>query len=312
MNIDPMPIVESKCTLETDRAGRVDKIVQELTGRSRADVRGLFDHDCVTLNGQPCAEAGTVVKAGDVVAVRHDPHRRYREKPRAHESAVYRLVYEDDDLIVVDKAARVLTVPTRKGETHTLLGAVSLYLSRRHHRGQAHVVHRLDRGTSGLLVFGKSARVAGQLQNQFRGRKPEREYAAIVAGVVERDEGTFDTRLGTTKSLQRYSVREDEEGESAITHYRVECRLKDATFLRVRLETGRRNQIRVHFAEAGHPVLGDDRYRAELARHRRWTARRLALHATTLGFEHPRTGETLRFQSPLPPEFERFLNTQRG
>lgn len=307
-----MPIVESHCQVESGPVARIDRVVQELTGRSRAEVRGLFDHGCVRLNNEICTEPGTRVEAGDAVVVRHDPQSRYREKPRPRENAAFRLVFEDEQLLVVDKAAAVLTVPTDRGETNTLLDAVGRYLNRRGHRGRASVVHRLDRGTSGLLVFGKNPRVARDLRTQFRVRKAERVYAAIVAGTLERAEGTFASRLGTTKSLQRYSVREGredkgDEGEPAVTHFRVERRLRGATCVRVRLETGRRNQIRVHFAEAGHPVLGDERYRADLARHPAWTANRLALHAAVLGFEHPRSHEGLQFESPPPAEFERFI-----
>jgi 23S rRNA pseudouridine1911/1915/1917 synthase len=107
--------------------------------------------------------------------------------------------------------------------------------------------------------------------------------------------------------LNRFSTDDESIGQLAITHYRVVAHLDGATVVQVRLETGRRNQIRVHFAEAGHPVLGDPRYEAELARHPRWPHQRLALHARLLGFEHPVTGQALRLESPLPAEFERFL-----
>lgn len=300
-----MAIVEAQCEVTAAFAGRLDRVVQQLTGRSRADVRGLFDHKCVRLNGRPCRKPGLRVQVGDVVAVRHDPLVRYQERREEPTHPAFRVVFEDEDLLVVDKAAQVLTVPTDQGGTRTLLDAVSEYLRRQRRRAAA--VHRLDRGTSGLLVFGKSRQIAHELQAQFRVRKPEREYAAIVAGRLDQDEGTFESRLGTTRRLQRYSVRPGRFGELAVTHYRVQRRLNGATFVRVWLETGRRNQIRVHFAEAGHPVLGDKRYRPERARHPAWTARRLALHAAVLGFEHPRTHEHLRFESPLPKEFVRFL-----
>ena len=134
---------------------------------------------------------------------------------------------------------------------------------------------------------------------------------SIVVGAFDQLSGTFESRLATTKSLQRYSVAEtDEGGEPAVTHFRLEQRLRGATFVRAWLETGQRNQIRVHFAEAGYPVLGDERYRPDLARHPAWKARRLALHAAVLGFEHPRTHQPLRFESPLPDEFTRFLAIQ--
>jgi 23S rRNA pseudouridine1911/1915/1917 synthase len=307
-----MVLVESQCTVTTGQVGRIDRIVQELTSRSRGEVKGLFDHGCVRLNGEICPSGGTAVAEADVVVVRHDPRLHYRPKPpqRDSASAVFRLVFEDRDLIVVDKAAAVLTVPTDRGETNTLLDALIRSLGRRGHRGRVTVVHRLDRGTSGLLVFGKNPPVARELQAQFRVRKAEREYAALVAGRVERQSGTFDNRLRTTKSLQRYSVDRDASGERAVTHYRVARRFTDATYVRVTLETGKRNQIRVHFAEVGHPVLGDERYAVETARHPAWKYKRLALHATVLGFDHPRTHKRLQFESPLPDEFESFFAQQ--
>ena len=311
-----MAIVKLHRQVADGPVARIDRIVQELTGRSRGGVRGLFDHDCVRLNDEVCTEPGTSLKNGDSVTVRHDPKMRYREKPRQRGNAAFRLVFEDELLLVVDKAAAVLTVPSDRGEKNTLIDAVDHYLNRRGHRGRAAVVHRLDRGTSGLLVFAKNPRVARELRDQFRVRNAEREYTAIVAGNVAREKGTFSSRLGTTKSLQRYSVRmgqgdEDDGTESAVTHFRVEERLSGATSVRVRLETGRRNQIRVHFAEAGHPVLGDERYRADLAGHPAWKANRLALHAMVLGFEHPHSHEWLQFDSPLPAEFARFIARTR-
>ncbi len=303
---------EVQCAVTARRAGRIDRIVQELTGRSRGEVRGLFDHGCVRLNGKECTQPGERVAEADVVTVRQDPNVRYRPKSRPREAASgpFRLVFEDRDLMVVDKAAAVLTVPSDRGETNTLLDAITRSLARRGHRGRIAVVQRLDRGTSGLLVFGKNDRVGRELQTQFRRHKAEREYAALVAGHLSSSTGTFDTRLETSKSLKRYSVRRDESGERAVTHYRVARQFADAAYVRVTLETGRRNQIRVHFAEAGHPVLGDVRYASDEADHPMWPHKRLALHAAVLGFEHPRTHERLRFESPLPSEFESFFARQ--
>lgn len=302
-----MPLHEIQRQVTAEQAGRLDRIVRELTGRSWSDVRGMIHHGCVQINDVRCVDAGADVLAGATVLVRHDAQSRYHAPAQARASSAFAIVFEDEHLIVVDKAAAILTVPTGHGETNTLVGALDQYL--RTSRRQAGVVHRLDRGTSGLLVFGKDQRTAHDLQAQFRIHKAEREYAVIVAGTVQSDQGTFASRLGTTKSLQRHSVRHDEEGEDAVTHYRVERRLTGATYLRANLETGQRNQIRVHFSESGHPVLGDERYRPDLATHPRWKARRLALHAAVLGFQHPHSQEPLRFETPLPPEFERFLRS---
>ncbi len=302
-----MAIVELSGRVEDEQPGRIDQFVCRLTGRSRSDVRGLFHHGCVQLNGVPCDSPGHELRPGDVIHVRHDPHTRYRQPPRSRSSSAFRIVFEDDVLIVVDKPAGILTVPTDRGERHTLQSAVDQHVRRVRRGAHAEVVHRLDRETSGLLVFAKDSRTARALRDQFRIRKAEREYIAIVAGVLAATQGTFETRLATTKSLQRYSVSRSDQGELAITHYTVETALNDVTLVRARLETGRRNQIRVHFAEAGHPILGDERYEPELARHPAWPHPRLALHAATLGFEHPRTSASLRFSSPMPREFENLI-----
>ncbi len=220
----------------------------------------------------------------------------------------FSVVYDDDHVVVVEKSPGVLTVPTPRGETNTLVQLVRRHVGRgRRYPPRLEVVHRLDREVSGLLVFAKSAEAAATLRADFAAHRPQREYIALVAGSLPADRGTFESRLITGKSLQRYSTDDQGKGEAAVTHYQVERRLAGATLVRVRLETGRRNQIRVHFAEAGHPILGEDRYHPEQARHPRWRARRLALHARLLGFAHPVGGQPLRFESPLPAEFARFL-----
>ncbi len=165
------------------------------------------------------------------------------------------------------------------------------------------IVHRLDRETCGLVVFGKHQRAADALMQRWNDH--ERRYAAIVSGVVVKDEATVRSRLVTNERLDRHSTN-DGSGEEAITHYTVVRRVEGATLLDVVLETGRRNQIRVHLAEQRHPILGDDRY-GGLQRHRRWDDRHLALQARTLAFPHPRTKAPLSFELPLPAVFTRFL-----
>ncbi len=155
-------------------------------------------------------------------------------------------------------------------------------------------------------MFAKSYAVADKLREQFAARKPERKYTAIVRGEISNDQGTFRSYLATDESLNRYSVTDPAAGELAITHYRLKERWHDASLLQMQLETGRRNQIRVHLAEAGHPIIGDPRYRAELAEHPLWPLKRIALHAETLGLTHPETGEALQFSAPWPQEFRDF------
>jgi 23S rRNA pseudouridine1911/1915/1917 synthase len=311
-----MPLVERRWIVKPEQAGRADRVVAQMTQRSRAEVRGMFDHACVTLNESACGEAGQTVTAGDALAVRFDPKMRYHEKPKPRTDSAFGVVFEDEHLIVVDKAAHVLTVPSERSKDKSLVDAVTQHISRKGRPGRALVVHRLDRGVSGLLVLAKSSAVAGGLQSEIRARRMEREYVAIVSGIINPPERTFDTLLTTDNRLNRKSQRPDDDdepdepGERAITHYRTQHVSKDATVVRVNLETGRRHQIRVHFAEVGHPVLGDRRYRENLAFHPWWTPARLALHAARLAFTHPVTQEQLRFESPLPREFERFLQAK--
>ncbi|MCC7146216.1 MAG: RluA family pseudouridine synthase [Phycisphaeraceae bacterium] len=300
-------MVTQTTTVAEPFTGRIDHVVAKLTGWSRARVTGLFEANCVRVNGNPCGQTFTRVKPGDVVELRYDPQRRYKPPPPAWKDTAFKLVFEDEHILVVDKSPMVLTVPTGDSPGRTLWDAVNRYLSRSGKRKEASVVHRLDRGTSGLLVFAKSPGVAKTLKDQFADHKPYREYLALVAGLLPKQKGTFKSYLATAANLDRYSTPDTRKGQLAITHYQVEQKLADTTLVRCRLETGRRNQIRVHFAEIDHPVLGDPRYRPDLAKHPRWRFRRLALHAGVLGFEHPVTGKSLRFESPVPWEFERVI-----
>ncbi len=268
----------------------------------------MVDHGCVSINGIVCSSIAKAVTVGDVVSLRYDPTQRYRpKKNKPWDDRTFSISFEDEHLIVVDKAAGTLTVPTDDGEPNTLVARVSAYLSHSRGRRDAWLVHRLDRDVSGLLVFGKQQEIAERLIEQFRKRKPQRVYTAIVAGRISGDEGTFESDLATGKNLDRFATRPSQKTQNAITHFRVQRRMFDTTHVEVKLETGRRNQIRVHFADAGHPVLGDPRYGIKSSMHPRWKRKRIALHAGSLGFDHPVSGEPLKFDSPLPRAIAKFL-----
>jgi 23S rRNA pseudouridine1911/1915/1917 synthase len=308
-----MPLTKQHAEVGADSplvGQRIDRLIQQLCGLSRAQVVGLFDHGCVTRNGATVAQPGEPLAAGDRVELRYDANQRYHAKPRPRRSLGFEIVFEDKHLVVVNKPAELLTVPTRRGETNTLLDKVDVYVRHVMKGRGGFAVHRLDRGVSGLLVFGTSQEIVRQLKDQFAASKPEREYVAIVAGEMRQKQGTFESLLATDKDLKRFSTDDETIGQLAITHYRVVAVLDDATLVQVRLETGRRNQIRVQFADADHPVLGDPRYKSDIAQHPRWPYQRLALHARLLGFEHPFTGQPLRLEAPLPTEMERFLKAK--
>ena len=305
-----MPLATRSATLAVDSplvGQRIDRLVQELVALSRSQITGLFDHGCVLANGAICTQPAQRLAAGDRVEVKYDPNQRYHPKPKPRRNLGFEIVFEDKHLIVVNKPADLLTVPTVRAETNTLLSKVADYVKHVSKGRGALAVHRLDRGVSGLLVLGKTQDIVRELKDQFAASKPEREYLAVVAGHMREPSGTFESLLATDKDLNRFSTEDEEIGQLAITHYRVISALRDTTLVQVRLETGRRNQIRVHFAEAGHPVLGDPRYRPEQAAHPHWPHKRLALHARLLGFEHPVTGQPLRFEAALPAEMERFI-----
>jgi 23S rRNA pseudouridine1911/1915/1917 synthase len=305
-----MAMTTLSATIDENNAGRVDRVVRQLTESSHSQVRGILDHGCVSVNGDPCHSGDVSVAVGDVVAIRFDPTQRYHVKKKRWDDRTFSLVFEDNHIIVVNKSAGTLTVPTDRDEKSTLVDRVSVYLS--HSRGNrpACVVHRLDRDVSGLLVFAKHEPIAEQLIAQFKQQKPQRTYTAIVAGVISKD-GTFRSNVVTGNTEERVDSPATPITETVITHYRVLKRMSDATLVEATLETGRRNQIRVHFAHAGHPLLGDPRYRSEGGKHRYWIRERLALHASSLGFQHPTTGQPMMFESPLPSAFQNFLTKNR-
>lgn len=294
-------------TVDESNSGRVDVIVRELTETSRSQVRGLVQQNCVTVNGSPCKSIASTVAIGDVVMVCYDPHTRYREKKRRWEDRTFSVVFEDDHLIVVDKSSGVLTIPSPRGEPNSLIDRVSVYLSHSKTSRHACLVHRLDRAISGLLVFGKHEPIAKLLVEQFKDIRPKQTYAAIVQGNMATNEGTYHSHLATAKNLDRYETRESKDTEEAITNYRVVRPLEDTTLIEATTETARRHQIRVQLASAGHPVLGDPRYKKKDATHPRWIRNRIALHVGSLGFFHPVTGDPVEFESPYPRAMQKFI-----
>lgn len=288
---------------------RLDRVVQRLTGASRRRTQGLFDQHCVELNGALCHEPWKWLVEGDEVVVTYDESAHYAKAKRHPKHLGFTIFLEDDHLIVVDKPAAWLTVPTPKRESNTLVQRVADYLTQRNRGKPVRVwaVQRLDRGVSGVLVLAREAEAASTLRQSFASHEPHRQYIAIVAGRMRDDAGEFRSRLASGDDLKQRSVDDGEGGQMAVTRYRVERRWDDATLVRVELETGRRNQIRVHFAEAGHPILGDLLYGKSPVPNPRWQHKRLALHAEQLDFDHPVTGERLEFSALWPVEFTEFM-----
>lgn len=213
--------------------------------------------------------------------------------------------YKDDALFVVEKKAGLLTVARESGRGADLIKLLAEFAAAGSKR-RAHLipVHRLDRPVSGLLVVARTKDAADALIAQFAEHSVERRYVACVEGSLAADEGTFESYLGETGDALRMASTTEDQGRLAITHWRVVERLPSSTLVEIELETGLRNQIRVHFAEAGHPLLGERKYLPKDDPRARddQGVERLFLHAARLGFEHPWTGRRMRFEAPLPPD----------
>ena len=210
------------------------------------------------------------------------------------------IVYEDDDIIVVNKGYGLLSVATgsvRKEET--AYSILRDYVKRKHPANKIFVVHRLDRGTSGLMMFAKHPEAQEAMQHNWNNMVLSRTYVAVVEGVVKEDEGTVKSHLGETSQYEVYSSHREEDGKPAITRWRVLKRGSGRTLMEFSLDTGRKNQIRVHASkELGHPIVGDRKYGATSS-----PINRLALHALTLRFAHPMTRRDMNFELPVPRRF---------
>lgn len=214
-------------------------------------------------------------------------------------SSRMQIVYEDDDIIVVNKGYGLLSVGTGSAKREeTAYGLLKDYVKRKHPSNKIFVVHRLDRDTSGLMLFAKNIESQTAMQHNWNNMVISRTYVALTEGVVRTDEGVIKSNLGETSQYEVYSTKEDGVGKPAVTRYKVLERSHGYTLMEYSLETGRKNQIRVHSAELGHPIVGDRKYGAK-----RSPIKRLALHARTLRFAHPVTRKDMNFETPVPSRF---------
>jgi 23S rRNA pseudouridine1911/1915/1917 synthase len=283
---------------------RLDLEVSQRFGLSRRAAREAVRSGRVDVDGRTAALPGAEIGEGARVEL-------FPDRP-AQRSVRTRLpvLHEDHDVIIVDKPAGLLTVPTEARERDTLWSRVLQYLQLRHGgRPYAGIVHRLDKDTSGAVVFARNRRALHALQERFRAHDIDREYVALVLGRPP-DEGTFDADLVRTKELRRTVARPGEEGRRAVTRFRVIERVRGGALVSIRPETGRTHQIRVHFSAAGYPVLGDRVY-GPREREPGEDAPRQMLHARRLGFVLPER-ERVSVEAPLPDDLRRELESRRG
>jgi len=275
---------------------------------SRARLQQLLDQGQVTLGGR-APKPALRLRGGEEVELSIPPPVPAEPLPQ---DLPLRVLYEDEDLLVLDKAPGMVVHPAAGHAEGTVVNALLHRVKDlRGVGGQLRpgIVHRLDRDTSGCLVVAKHARALEALQRAFSGREVEKRYLAIVHGVPRAARGTLDTPYGRhPRDRKKFTSRLREgAGKRAVTSWELKERLEDAALLEVELHTGRTHQIRVHLAEAGHPLVGDALY----GRRRSKAMARQALHAWKLAFPHPRTGRRMAFEAPPPPDFTAALDALR-
>ncbi|HCZ32247.1 MAG TPA: hypothetical protein DHV93_01515, partial [Holophagaceae bacterium] len=288
---------------------------------SHRQAKGFIDGRCVTVNGEMIEKHGHRLNPGDTVKVIFDPELTYDVLPAARklQAGPFETLWEDNHLLFVFKPAGLLTVPAEQGGEPSLAEAITeSYRRRGFKRFNLFIVHRLDRFTSGVLVFAKTPEALHGLKKHFELHRLQRIYYAVLVGELPENSGTLAGHLIEHAKSLKMSVATPRKGpgggkrmpagaKEAVTHYRVIERLPGHTVVEVKLETGRRNQIRVQFADRGFPLLGDQVYGTESP-----LLDRQALHAELLGFKHPVTEEQVTVTAPMPADMEAAMKALRN
>ena len=274
----------------------IDFIMEKMHGISRNRAKALIVNRVVLVNNAITTHPLTELKPGAVVQLDRSKHKH------AFHSKDLDIVYEDPYLLVIDKHPGLLSMSnnTRQLTAQTVLNR---YLEKGGGRNTSHIVHRLDRDTSGLMVYAKDVQTQQTFVDGWQELVADRRYIALVEGVFEKPQGCVRSWLTEDKRFITHSSPIDNGGKYAVTHYNVLTSSNGYSLVECVLETGRKNQIRVHMAELGHPVVGDAKYGSKND-----PMRRLGLHAYMLCFTHPVTGKHLRFETPVPVLFEKCLD----
>ena len=273
-------------------------LLKELSGISRNRAKDILVGHGITVDRRNTTRFDEPLHPGQVVRV--SKHKRSNMLLNKY----VKIVYEDKDLIVIEKNEGILSMPAT-AKQYSAKQVLDEYFQKRHFKCTAHTVHRLDRETSGLMMYAKNREIAQILEDNWHDIVFDRRYVAVVSGQMEREGGTIESWLKDNKAYITYSSPEDPGGgKYSITHYHTLKTTPRCSLVELKLETGRKNQIRVHMQDIGHPVLGDRKYGDSND-----PIGRLCLHAYRLDFYHPRTGEVMNFETPFPREFMKFFTT---
>ena len=271
-------------------------LLEHVKGKSRNAVKGVLSRRQVLVDGAVSTQFDAPLRPGQTVTV-------LAAGADAGEELPFPILYEDGQLLAVDKPAGLLSMATDREKHRTAYRAVTDYVRRTDPRNRVFIVHRLDRDTSGVLVFAKSEETKRALQDNWDKLVEKRGYTAVVEGAPPEDEGEVKSFLVETATHLVFSGHPGKKAKEAVTRYRVAARGRGYSLVEVEIDTGRKNQIRVHMQDLGCPVAGDKQYGAKTD-----PLGRLGLHAGTLVLKHPRTGKRLELNAPLPGGFRRLVS----
>lgn len=274
----------------------LDFLLSAMADRKRTTVKDYLKHRQVMVNGVVTTQFDLDLNPGDHVDVNTSREFQTLRNPRLS------IVYEDDDIIVVNKGYGLLSVGTDKIKTGTAYSILRDYLKRVDPRNKLFIVHRLDQHTSGLMMFAKNVKAKEAMQHNWNNMVLERKYVAVVEGRMEQKEGVVKSYLVENARHEVYSTEDPAKGKLAVTYFKTLESRKGYSLVELSLETGRKNQIRVHMKDLGHPIAGDKRYGAKTS-----PIHRVALHALTLRFAHPITRKDMNFTSAIPAAFEKLV-----
>jgi 23S rRNA pseudouridine1911/1915/1917 synthase len=276
----------------TDGGELMKFLIASLPDKNRDNIKTLLRDNQVLVDGEPISQFNYQLRPGQQVVI---------SRNKIAQKKTYRgisIIYEDNDIIVIDKHAGVLSVATDNKEKFTAYSILYDHVKRKNPDGKIFIVHRLDRETSGLMMFAKSDRIQKRLQENWNDIIRERVYVAAVEGIVNPPEGEISSYLRENNNMVVYSSKED-DGKYAITNYITLKTNPTYSLLEMSLRTGRKNQIRVHLQDIGHPIVGDKKYGSKVN-----PISRLGLHAQVLAFQHPVNGRELRFETSIPRKFQ--------
>jgi 23S rRNA pseudouridine1911/1915/1917 synthase len=258
----------------------------------RNSLKSMLARGQVSVDDRVVKEYNSPLAPGQTVKISRD--KVVEEQPLVGLS----ILHEDEDIIVIQKQAGLLSIASAQETEMTAYRQLTAHVRSKDPKGRVFVVHRLDRDTSGVMMFAKSEKIQQSLQNAWQDAVKERTYVALVEGKVKKPEGTISSWLRESSTLKMYSSHRQNDGQHAVTHYKVLQSNSSFSLLEVQLETGRKNQIRVHMEDIGHPIVGDKKYGSKSK-----ALPRLGLHARVLAFTHPTTGQLMRFETEIPKSF---------